>query len=342
MPEELFQKYRNGNCSPQEMDELFEYFIEYPSEIEQYFTEEEWQLFYTADKETNNDALTESQSGKLYHNTESLIRKNKKIKTIYLASGAVAACLLLFFGLKFYRQQVVLPHGGSEKIVKNTLLKKNNFSNAPVQVLLSDSSMVTLYSNSEIRYDSVFYNERNIYLTGKAKFDVVHNASKILKVWCKDVVTTDIGTVFVIDGLQDNVRVDLLEGKASVAKIKDEKNIVYLSAGQFASYNKTTDQLAIGTTPSTNQLVIKNSKTNKPVTIDAGLIQIQNRNLKKVFDQLSAKYNVSIEYPYEKINRSRINIAVDTTLSIEVILKNLALVSDLQLIKQASNKYILK
>jgi len=341
MPEKLFRRYLEGDCSKEEVRQILQYFRENPLEIERYFSEEEWKQFC----KINTDRLPEHISQRLLNNVETLIKEDKskrKRKALYLISGAVAATFFLFILFNFLRRnERVLPVENTI-VAKNTLIKRANSGISNLDIVLRDGTKVVLYPHSEIQFDSLLGQTVDIYLTGKAKFEVQHDTSRIFKVWCGDIVTTDIGTIFVIDVEHRDVRVDVFEGKISVAKSRDSGSIVYLNTGQFAIYKSQTKALTAGTLRQKEEEQLASHTNKLKNSTNASIIRFRNDNLKTVLDRLSAQYKVTIEYPTEKVSGIRLNMAIDTSQNIEDILKNIAIVGDLQLTKENDKKYILQ
>lgn len=334
MTETQFKKFEKGTCSADEINEQLKYFKENPSEVDNHFTNEEWEEFYL----NNKERLPKEKSEKFFQNIESLIKEDKKKRVnISLVASLVAASLLIFISILFWNQET-LPKSNQFAINKNVLIKHANFGKENISFILPDGTKVTLFPQSEIQFDSVFKNKRIVYLNGKAKFDVVHDDSRVFKVECKDIVTTDIGTSFLIDGQQNNVRIDLYEGKVSVAKLKDKNSTVFLNPGQYALYDSKTKSLAIGN--NTVKLAINNT-ANTSVD-DASIVGFKNNSLKKVLDQLSLLYKVKIEYPTAKVSHIQMSMAIDSSQKIETILKNIAIIGDLKLIKNGDKNYVLK
>lgn len=337
MTKNFFQKYIKGICSSSETNELLKSFKENPREVDSYFSEEEWIEFYNE----NNTKIPQKKSEQIFLNVESLIKEDqKKGKNIYLISRSIAASLLILIGIISFWKLNSLTDSSQLAITENSLIKYENFGKENMNIILTDNTKIILFPKSEIQIDTISKSESNVYLNGKASFEVIHNPSRIFKVKCRNLITTDFGTRFLIDGLQKSVRIDLFEGKVSVAKINDIKSKIFLTPGDFVFFDEINQTLVIGSDHEKNK-PIHSPNINKR-NDDLSVVEVKNVNLKKILDQLSLKYNVSIEYPTEKIDQIQMNMAIDTSQKIEIILKNIALIGDLQLIKKDEKKYILK
>ena len=85
---------------------------------------------------------------------------------------------------------------------------------------LSDGSIVTLNSSSQVRYKKGFgLTHRELFLEGEAFFDVASDSLLPFRVITKNIVTTALGTSFNIRNDEDNeIKVQLATGRVEVYK----------------------------------------------------------------------------------------------------------------------------
>lgn len=117
------------------------------------------------------------------------------------------------------------------------------------QIILPDSSVVLLNSNSKIRYSQSFNkNNRNIELKGEAYFEVQKNLSKQFIVKTSELDIKVFGTTFNVKDYDDDqmIEVGLLKGQIGIDRNKNE--IVKLTPGQVATFNKKDLRLNVGET----------------------------------------------------------------------------------------------
>ncbi len=119
------------------------------------------------------------------------------------------------------------------------LIETVNNHATPIVITLSDSTVVTLAPQSMLKYPVRFNNNnRNVYLTGEAQFNVKRNEVAPFKVYSKNVVATVLGTVFNFRKSGDSTVVELLNGKLHVQL--NDKNIngdqIVLSPNDKAVY----------------------------------------------------------------------------------------------------------
>lgn len=342
MYEELVRKFIEGKCTEKETIQLLRYFKENPLETERYFSEEEWIHFY----QENKNHINQHKSERLLGNIETLILtdQSKRSRTRLWVGAAAASLMLCFIGYWFFQNRKHIPNIPQQTAAKNKTLIRENTTDNTISITLPDSSVVSLYTNSKIHFDSIFEGERNIKLYGKAAFDAAPDTAKAFSVVCNGIITKALGTKFMIDGLAEHVRIDLYQGKVSVSKEQDAKQILYLQPGQYALFNSITHELTLGKPAgmpikTSTPIVSKKQVQDKPTP---GMISFRNNNLKNVLDRLSVKYNVAIEYPTEKVSRINMNILVDTSHNIDAILRNVAAAANLKLIKADDGRFILK
>lgn len=342
MIDKLFQKYINGECSKEERNILLKFFSENLSAVENYFSEEEWELFL----KENSEKISDTKSDKIYGHIQDLIKKDK-LKKRNRNIGLVIGILILsvtVYQLFTPSHQTIEYEANNSLTAKNIVQTKANVSDNNIVITLSDSSLVTLYPGSQIKYDSIFTDNRNIELIGKAKFDVIKNSEKRFVVKTGEIYTIVTGTNFIVDASNKDIEVTLIKGsvivKLETFQVKDS---VFLEPGHKVIFNSTNNTFSIikPEEKTINQATPKTNVTySEPETL--GLVSFKNTSLKTVLDQISSKYGVEIEYLNKKVENTNISIAVDTTQSIEIILRNISAVHNLQLSKVSENKFLIK
>lgn len=135
-------------------------------------------------------------------------------------------------GLISYRQE---PTADVGDIKYNTLItpKGQKYS-----LLLADGTRVTLNAGSSIRFPNRFYgDQRKVYVTGQAFFEVAHNEGVPFVAETKQQQVEVLGTKFIIDDFGDNgvTKTSLLEGRVRLAT-RDNNSSILLSPGQQARW----------------------------------------------------------------------------------------------------------
>lgn len=132
-----------------------------------------------------------------------------------------------------------------------SMIVKQNVSDSTETILLVDGSIIFLKPQGSIRYSSEFdLAKREVYLSGKAFFEVAKNPDKPFFVFTKDIVTKVLGTSFMVDAFDDSgeITVSVKTGRVSVFaqndpnfnKIASNRELegVILNPNQKITYNK--------------------------------------------------------------------------------------------------------
>lgn len=223
MTKELFTKYLNGNCSPEEVIYVEES-LKDPMYINNLMPQDDWDNIVL----DTNSVKSEILLSQIYERIRN--KKKRKLTHIIRVTGIAASLFILFsLGLiiKKYSQ-----HSESLKIVsieQKDLIIANlvqiNSSNQNIELICSDGSIITLFPNSEIRYAENFQSlpERKIYLKGKAKFKVAKDKEKPFHVISKGFITTALGTTFIVsESAKSHTKIELLEGKIEINSKKSD------------------------------------------------------------------------------------------------------------------------
>ncbi|MCP1381250.1 FecR family protein [Runella salmonicolor] len=176
----------------------------------------------------------------------------------------LAASILLVvgvgFGLYKYLSTPSLPLAEVEDSflpqLTNNYLESTNQTNIPQKIRLEDGSTVTLYPKSSLRYPTPFNaSRRDVYLNGKAFFDIAKNPQKPFWVYTHHISTQVLGTSFMVNSFADaqEAKVEVKTGKVSVYTRKDlekakesQQNVmagVVLTPNQQAAFLKNEERL---------------------------------------------------------------------------------------------------
>lgn len=115
------------------------------------------------------------------------------------------------------------------------------------KIQLPDSSQVTLFAGAIVDLPENFGDkERNVKLTGRAFFEITHNAEKPFFVTTKELTTKVLGTTFEVNdpgGDDAENIITLHSGKVSIQK--QGKEIARLSPNQQIRFQKSTGQYQV-------------------------------------------------------------------------------------------------
>lgn len=190
-----------------------------------------------------------------------------------------------------------------EKMVSNTtqkLIETSNETNKPLPVELSDGSLVILQKGSRISYMSHFEGQnREVFLSGEAFFEVSKDPSKPFLVYANGLVTKVLGTSFNIKAYDDDqeVTVEVNTGKVSVFAQSDPQIKEKASNRELEGVVLTPNQKIIY---ERNEVRMVKALVERPTIIVANneklKFEFEDAPVKQVFEALEKAYSVDIVF----------------------------------------------
>lgn len=213
--------------------------------------------------------------------------------SVVIVDGNTSGMIKSYAGLN-----ITSDHGlVSYKMLSQGRSLANNYNtiNTPAgckyKVTLPDGTMVWLNSESSLKFPIVFNgNERRVYLTGEAYFEVAKNKHKPFKAFFNNTVVRVLGTHFNVSAYhnEEAVKITLLEGSVKVSNGKQSKMIV---PGQQASIK----QAVIADVPPA-KISIAATDVNESVAWKNNLFLFDSEDAESVMREIARWYNVEIEY----------------------------------------------
>jgi transmembrane sensor len=203
--ENLIARYLNGDCSGQEVEELYSW-INQHEENKEIFN----QIKDTWDSVSRIDFSTEKQLTQFYKNQS----ERKKVFKLSYWKQAVAAAAVLAIGLL---SGILFMHN-NQKIDDHEVVFNVPFGSKS-SVTLADGSIVILNSGSTITYkEGNQKNGRKVHLSGEAFFDVEPDKKSPFLVYTDDFTIEVTGTSFNVCAYSDNPfsSATLAEGSVSL------------------------------------------------------------------------------------------------------------------------------
>ncbi|MDW7694903.1 DUF4974 domain-containing protein [Flammeovirgaceae bacterium SG7u.111] len=166
----------------------------------------------------------------------------------YMVAASLA--LLVWAGINLYQKN----QSTEEMQQSATVFKeKQNTAGRKSILTLPDKTKIWLNAESTLRYPTQFSDdERVVYLTGEAYFDVARDTTRPFRVVTGNISTTALGTSFNIKAFPQSqaIEVALTSGKVVVNssnnKKKTTKNKVFLVPGENAIYHKKEAEIEKG------------------------------------------------------------------------------------------------
>lgn len=271
--QELVEKYLDNTCTKSEELELEEYYNTYGG-----------QLFPPNTEQRTKRQLYQRIAARIKTSKEITIRNRRKAVYRIAATISILAILAISSMELFPRKEAQLI-----TITSNLGEKK--------QVVLPDSSLVTLNSGSSITYPEFFAGEtRQVKMDGEAFFEVSHNPDQPFWVTTPILKTKVLGTSFNIRAYTDNpdIKISLATGSIQVS---EENNVLAtLKPDEQLLFDKGTG----------NHLVTKQS-TIKDISWLDNIIVLDDHSLEETLRIVERWFNVKLHMLTEDVTNKTIS-----------------------------------
>jgi len=297
MSNELLKKFLNNQCSPEELQEIFQWIGN------KALSDDSLNLAYSDWKnlEEKHFKLPNEKFGllldKIHHqiNINEIVRPDvKQRNTITLLASwmtRVAAILLIpvltFLLYVLYDPSFISSNRNNSGLDSIEVIAS---AGARTIVQLSDGTEVNLNYGSKIKYPREFKGEtRNLNLSGEGFFNVAHDPKHPFIVKARNINIKALGTKFNVLAYSGNERVEttLIEGKVVLEQSDKKgttKSIETMVPGEHVDYNPTTGELS-----STQGSV------EKYIAWKDGILFFDNAGISDIAEKLGRMYNVEID-----------------------------------------------
>lgn len=219
-------------------------FRQYQQLIKKLFSNEEWESFKEVKEipQETSDRMYDFIAGKIKGlKQKEEDRDNFRLKVLYAGKYLTAACVTIFIGLSLWFVSPKVKNAPTQMPVSSNLQTAKletiwkEFRNTGTQnrlVQLPDSSVADLSPNSTLRYERSFQKKfRDVFLTGKAHFNVRKDPNRPFSVHAGGLKTTALGTTFTINTAASNHRTSVVlhTGKIVVRVNVGASKPVYIS-----------------------------------------------------------------------------------------------------------------
>jgi len=301
--EDFFERYAKGNCTEEEKTMLESW----------YLNELKMTSFRPSD-----DALSVAEQdiwGKIQKETQRVKKRTRKLYLLGWTSAAamLAISILLFYNIQFggttAEKEDLFPvaHHSSITVVKN----ENSFRK------LADGTVVILSQGSTLTISDTFGhgNLREVKLSGKAFFDVKHDADRPFIIHSGGVTTTVLGTSFDVlaNDKSNSVTINVIRGKVRVES--KHKALAILTPNMQMVYDKTLETAEVKSIDANKELAWNRQE-------DMSFDDVSLKEAKKLLEE---RFKVKIVVTDQELLHTKFSTSLGATDHLDPFLKSLCL-----------------
>ncbi|MDR6735691.1 MULTISPECIES: FecR family protein [unclassified Sphingobacterium] len=233
--------------------------------------------------------------------------KKSVIRKLSYWSGAVAASMLLCFGVLFWKKQQDLNFSRNELNLKPGYRIFETGASQRKRVLLVDGSIVVMNAYSKIKLDTVSYDRKDRVvelLAGEAYFEVKKDSTKAFIVNARQIQTKVLGTSFTVKNYAelDDISVSVFTGKVQV--IANNNPLGVLTRGEQIRYTKNNHN----SNQETFDLTTRNSWME-------GRVYLKQSSFAELALAVKNIYDVDIKTDDQRIAQQRYSMPISKQLS---------------------------
>lgn len=180
------------------------------------------------------------------------------------------------------------------------------------QLVLRDGTKVWLNAESSLRYPKHFSkDERRVYLSGEAYFEVKHNRKRPFVVETASLVATDLGTAFDVKAYQGkSTQLILVSGKVAVQRRGEDSAPVVMKPDEMATLEGGT-------------IKISGVDTYPLIQWKNGLFYFHHASLLEVMKEIGRWYHVNVVFENKARLNTQVHFVAERSETIETIVKQL-------------------
>ena len=297
MTKEIFIKYLQGNCTETEFEQLLLWIREGSlSASDRGMIKDVWDEFEHEAGPVERIKYTRVLD-KIHHqininqNSAQFVNQKAPAKNRILSILVHAAAILLLpvLSLLLYTN---LSNRNSYSDNLNDLEVEASVGSR-MHIELGDGTRVWLNNGSKLKYPHRFAGEnRKVFLTGEAYFEVAHNAKVPFIVGTNRLEVKATGTAFNVSAYpgDDNIETTLVEGKVILYESANNHEIKALSPGECLKFDAQK-----------NVYTLESGYAEKNTAWKDGLLVFRNERVVDVAKKLARWYNVDVEIVNEKV-----------------------------------------
>jgi transmembrane sensor len=338
MDEQLIRRFLEKKCTEQEAEQVISFLKQHPELLEKYLGFEEWKMVKPAEKEAAFwDGVWQQIELRKAKRNHAVIRRLAVAASLFFAISAG----VLWLGRKTEAPAVAAVESSS---IESARRVRMNISDTTISIILPDKSSVLLSPGSMVTYDEPFpKDKRHIMLEGKGRFRVMKDSLRPFTVFAADIATTAIGTEFTVNAIhnQDHtVSVQLHSGKV-VVKQTGQKHTwnkeVYLEPGEQLHYNLDNLHASVTTIKAEPAAIASKlprvARKARDIAPDNSMNFI-SAPLPEVLAKIEKRFHAEIGFDSMALSKMNFTGKISEQDSIAVVLKVIAQMNGLELIKE--------
>lgn len=280
---EMMERYLRHEATDEEKVELSQWIG--TSRMQRALDGKYTDLWHSVSSELDSDTRSEMWQNLSQHiREERAIGRRQVMKTICKIASVVLLPVAVFLAVVAYYE------GGQAKS-DTTPFSFVVDSGQKASMTLPDGTKVWLNSASKLSYyPSYNRDDRRVFLTGEAYFEVAKNPDKKFVVACQGVEVEALGTTFDVKGYDDDAMVStsLIEGSV---RVSHQNQSVLLAPSEEASFDKT-------------KLVFAKSKIEDSRQVDfwrRNILYFRSATLAEIAKTMERLYGVSVEFESDEL-----------------------------------------
>jgi transmembrane sensor len=282
----------SGEATPDEMNQLKCWLQKSDKNLRDFeILRQFWNNSHTSFTIDNHEDVYNKLNLLIYQEAPVIPIKAKKRSPGLIAWASVAAVVLLTIVFNFL---FIQKHQEVPVQISVEQIEKSNPAGRKSRIILPDSSLVWLNSESRISYYNTYGEaERVVWLDGEAYFEVKQNKDQIFKVITDDITTTALSTSFNINTYNNLIKVSLITGKVKIENSRGgiHESDLILNPGEEIVYDIQKAQL-----------FKQKSDVNEALYWKDRIISFKRASFNEVIETLGRWYGVQfiIDEPMDK------------------------------------------
>jgi len=282
--DKLIERYLEGTCTPEERDFVDAFYASLDGNASELAgdTAETLEAGRRLAGKINEQATAKSPG-----------RSQRHLVWYSGIAAAITLCLVASYFIFRTGDKHLMQE--RQQVVISSYEQTTNTTDQQQGVILPDGSLIVLSRGATVRYsNAAIKDQREVFLSGEAYFEVVKDSLRPFLVYTGNMVTRVVGTSFTIrnPGGNESITVSVKTGKVAVYSKRAESERALLTPHEKASYDQLTDKFETQ----------KNSiGAQSSAAAELREMQFEETPVSEVLDQLVKSYHIDIGFDREKL-----------------------------------------